>query len=327
MKNLQTEFAGLKLKNPIVISSSSQTNTAEKNLKLEQAGAAAVVLKSIFEEQILLQAQKEADSMDASVYGAEGGDYLFEYVKNHTLNEYLKLIADTKKVCSIPVIASINCFSSSNWVSFAKEIEKAGADAIELNIMMLPTSKETAFKEYEMKYIQIVDDLCKAISIPVTVKLANNVGSLVYLANAIAAHGAKGVVLFNKLYPFDIDINKMSYTSGEITGHNSDLSNGLRWSGIISGNIKDLDCAVSGGVHTGEDVVKAILCGSSAVEICTILYKEKPETVIPEMLNTISQWMEAKGFNSIEEFNGKLSATDESIAFFERTQFLKYYHG
>lgn len=327
MKNLQTEYAGLKLKNPIVISSSSLTNTAEKNFKLEQAGAAAVVLKSIFEEQILLQAQKEAAVMDSSIYGTEGGDYLFEYIKNHTLNEYLKLIADTKKVCTIPVIASINCYSEGNWTEFAKQIESAGADAIELNIMMLPTSKDTPFRDYEMKYIQIVDDLCKTVKIPVTVKLANNVGSLVYLVNAIAGHGAKGVVLFNKLYPFDVDIEKMSYAGGEIIGHNSDLSNGLRWAGIISGSVKDIDCAVSGGVHKAEDVVKAILCGSAAVEVCSILYKEKAETVIPQMLEGLSKWMEAKGYSTVSEFKGKLSATDESISFFERTQFLKYYHG
>lgn len=326
MKNLQTEFAGLKLKNPIIISSSSLTNTAEKNFRLEQAGAAAVVLKSIFEEQILLQAQKEAASVDSAVYGSEAGDYIFEYVKNHTLNEYLKLIDDTKKVCSIPVIASINCYSDSNWVTFAREIEKAGADAIELNIMMLPTDKAVAFAEYEMKYIKIVDCLCKTVSIPVSVKLANNAGSLAYIANAVAGHGAKGVVLFNRLYPFDVNIDSMEYSSGEITGHNSDLSNGLRWAGIVSGCVKDVDCAVSGGVHTGDDVVKALLCGASAVEICSALYNGKAETVIPQMLERLAGWMETKGFETVDEFRGKLSATDESVSFFERTQFLKYFH-
>lgn len=326
MKNLKTSFAGLKLKNPVIISSSSLTNTAEKNFKLEQAGAAAVVLKSIFEEQIMLQAHREAASVDSAVYGSEAGDYIFEYVKNHTLNEYIRLIEDTKKVCSIPVIASINCFSSSNWMSFAREIEKAGADAIELNIMMLPTKKDVPFAEYEKKYIEIVDEMCRNVNLPVIVKLAGNAGSPAYIANAVAGHGAKGVVLFNRLYPFDIDIEKMDYSSGEITGHNSDLSNGLRWSGIISGCVKDTDCAISGGVYTGEDIVKSVLCGSSAVEICSVLYREKPETVIPEMLDTLSRWMESKGFENIEDFRGKLSATDDSVSFFERTQFLKYFH-
>lgn len=326
MKNLQTDFAGLNLKNPVIISSSSLTNSAEKNFKLEQAGAAAVVLKSIFEEQILLQAHKESASVDSAVYGSEAGDYIFEYVKNHTLNEYLKLIQDTKKVCSIPVIASINCYSSSSWMSFAKEIENAGADAIELNIMMLPTDKDVPFKEYEDKYIEIVDDMCKNVKLPVIVKLAGNTGSPAYIANAIQKHGAKGVVLFNRLYPFDVDVNAMSYSCGEITGNSSELSNGLRWSGIISGCVKNLDCAVSGGVHNGEDAIKALLCGSSAVEICSVLYKEKAEKVIPEMLATIEKWMDAKGFKSVKDFKGKLSATDESVSFFERTQFLKYFH-
>lgn len=327
MKKMEIVFAGLNLKNPIIISSSSLTNTPEKNLKLEKAGAAAVVLKSIFEEQILLQTQRETANVDSSIYGSEGGDYMFEYIKNHTLNEYLNLIRDSKKLCSIPVIASINCYNNDNWYTFAKEIANAGADAIELNIMMLPTSKEVSFSVYEKKYAEIVGGLCKEIKTPVIVKLANNVGNIVYLANSIAANGAKGIVLFNKLYPFDIDIEKMTYSKGEILGHNSDLSNGLRWAGVVSPAVKNLDCAISGGVHSGDDIVKSILCGASAVEICSVLYNKDPEVVLPEMLDKLSSWMDKNGFDSIGAFKGKMVASEDSMEFFERTQFLKYFHG
>lgn len=325
MNNLKTNFAGLDLRNPIIISSSSLTNSAEKNLALEKAGAAAVVLKSIFEEQILLQSHKETSDLDSSIYGMEGGNYIFEYIKNHTLSEYLNLIKDTKKVCSIPVIASINCYSENGWLDFAREIENAGADAIELNIMMLPTSKDVSYAEYEKKYVKIVKNLTDSINIPVIVKLANNVGSIPYVVNSIVVNGAKGIVLFNKLYPFDVDVNSLTYSKGDILGNKSDLSNGLRWTGILSSQVNSC-YAISGGVQSGEDVIKSILCGASAVEVCTILYKNKAEDVLPKMLNDIDMWMDSKNFGSILDFKGKMKADEESMSFFERTQFLKYFH-
>lgn len=325
MNNIKTSFAGLDLKNPIIISSSSLTNSADKNLALEKAGAAAVVLKSIFEEQILLQSHKEISDLDSSIYGMEGENYIFEYIKNHTLSEYLNLIKDTRKVCSIPVIASINCYSEKGWLDFAKEIENAGADAIELNIMMLPTSKDVSYAEYEKKYVRIVKNLTDSINIPVVVKLANNIGSIPYVVSSILANGAKGIVLFNKLYPFDVDINSLQYTKGDILGNRSDLSNGLRWTGILSSQVGG-SYAISGGVQSGEDIIKSILCGASAVELCTVLYKKKSEEILPEMLDTLNKWMDSKNFGSISDFKGKMKASEDSMSFFERTQFLKYFH-
>lgn len=166
MTQLKTTFAGLSLRNPIIISSSSLTNSAEKNKKLELAGAGAIVLKSVFEEQIMMEAHHMA------TYGSpEGDDYLSTYVRSHALNEYISLIEQTKKLCTIPVIASINCFSNSEWTDFARTVEAAGADALEINILSLQTEKEYQYGSFEQRHIDIVSSIKKQISIPVIVKL------------------------------------------------------------------------------------------------------------------------------------------------------------
>ena len=169
MTQLKTTFAGLSLRNPIIISSSSLTNSAEKNKKLELAGAGAIVLKSVFEEQIMMEAHHMA------TYGSpEGDDYLSTYVRSHALNEYISLIEQTKKLCTIPVIASINCFSNSEWTDFARTVETAGADALEINILSLQTEKEYQCGSFEQRHIDIVSSIKKQISIPVIVKLGSN---------------------------------------------------------------------------------------------------------------------------------------------------------
>ena len=191
MTQLKTTFAGLSLRNPIIISSSSLTNSAEKNKKLELAGAGAIVLKSVFEEQIMMEAHHMA------TYGSpEGDDYLSTYVRSHALNEYISLIEQTKKLCTIPVIASINCFSNSEWTDFARTVEAAGADALEINILSLQTEKEYQYGSFEQRHIDIVSSIKKQISIPVIVKLGSNLTNPIALINQLYANGANAVVLF-----------------------------------------------------------------------------------------------------------------------------------
>ena len=208
MTQLKTTFAGLSLRNPIIISSSSLTNSAEKNKKLELAGAGAIVLKSVFEEQIMMEAHHMA------TYGSpEGDDYLSTYVRSHALNEYISLIEQTKKLCTIPVIASINCFSNSEWTDFARTVETAGADALEINILSLhaapslQTEKEYQCGSFEQRHIDIVSSIKKQISIPVIVKLGSNLTNPIALINQLYANGANAVVLFNRFYQPDINID------------------------------------------------------------------------------------------------------------------------
>lgn len=321
MSDLKTTFAGLTLKNPIIISSSGLTNTPEKNKKLAEAGAGAIVLKSLFEEQITL----EAEQMQDSVYYPEGGDYLVAALRQHKVSEYLRLITESKKVCNIPIIASINCYSDSSWQTFAKEIEKAGADALEINILALQTEENYQFGSFELRHIDILRHIKEQIQIPVIMKLDNNLTNPVALITQLCANGASAVVMFNRFYQPDIDIDKVEQTAGQVFSNGSELANSLRWIGITSSIVDGISYAASGGVHTPKDVVKAILAGASAVEVCSTIYKNGKEIIKP-MLNFLSMWMNDKGFERISQFKGKLNVKDiQGVNTFERTQFLRYY--
>lgn len=321
MSDLKTTFAGLKLKNPIIISSSRLTNSAIKNKQLEEAGAGAIVLKSLFEEQIAL----EAAQMQNSVYYPEGGDYLVEALRDHKLSEYLRLIKESKEYCRIPIIASINCFSDSEWTNFATEIEKAGADALEINILSLQTEELYEWGAFEQRHINILKHVKQHVNIPVIMKLGSNLTNPVALINQLYANGAAAVVLFNRFYQPDIDIDKVKQSAGQVFSSNTDLANTLRWVGIASSVVSQIDYAASGGVHKPQDVVKAILSGASAVEICSAIYRGGNESIKP-MLNFLSKWMNDKGYEYIHQFKGLLNIKEpRGINTFERTQFLKYY--
>ena len=204
MATLETTFAGLKLKNPIIISSSGLTDSAAKNQKLYEAGAGAIVLKSLFEEQIMM----EADWLgDPNMY-PEGSDYLVGYIREHKLGEYLNLIKETKKVCDIPVIASINCYQDADWIEFARKIEEAGADALEVNILALQTDIQYAYGSFEQRHIDILSHIRKTVNIPVIMKLGDNLTNPIALIDQLYANGAAAVVMFNRFYQPDIDIEK-----------------------------------------------------------------------------------------------------------------------
>lgn len=321
MTDLKTTFAGLSLRNPIIISSSGLTNSVGKIKKLAEDGAGAIVLKSLFEEQIML----EADQLNDPAFSAEGSEYLKEYIREHKLAEYLNLIKESKQVCSIPVIASINCYSDAEWVDFAKQIEEAGADALEINILALQTEVQYTYGAFEQRHIDILRHIKKTVQIPVIMKLGDNLTNPVALIDQLYANGAAAVVLFNRFYQPDINIEKMEHTSGEVFSNAANLATPLRWIGIASSLVANMDYAASGGVSSPEAVVKAILAGASAVEVCSAIY-QNTNSFIGEANRFVSEWMEKKGFESIAQFKGKLNSKDvKGINTFERTQFLKYF--
>lgn len=320
MTDLKTTFAGLQLKNPIIISSSGLTNSAGKNKKLTEAGAGAIVLKSLFEEQIFI----EADQLKDPTY-SEGNEYLAEYIREHKLSEYLELIKESKKVCDIPIIASINCYTDSEWIDFAKQIEEAGADALEINILALQSDVQYKYGSFEQRHIDILSHIKQVVKLPVIMKLGDNLTNPVTLIDQLYANGAAAVVLFNRFYQPDIDIEKMEHISGNVFSNASDLSKTLRWIGIASAMVDKIDYAASGGIHKPEAVVKAILAGASAVEVCSAIY-QNTNMYIGEMTRFLQTWMEGKGFKNIAQFKGKLNAKDvQGINMWERTQFLKYF--
>ena len=322
MKTLATTFAGLKLRNPIIVSSSSLTDSPEKIQKLYEAGAGAVVLKSLFEEQILMEIE-DMEDFDPFVVG---GNDLSEYMRHHKIEEYISLIRGAKKVCEIPVIASINCYDENNWTDFAKKIEEAGADAIEINILALQTSLDYQYGSFEEKHINILKLVKDVVNIPVIMKLGDNFTNPVALIHQLRANGADGVVLFNRFYQTDINIDKVEQCAGKAFTTETDLSKSLRWTGIASAAISNYSFAVSGGVHSAAGVIKSILAGASAVEVCSAVYLKGNE-VIKEMTDGLAAWMDSHTMDSIDMFKGMLNMQDrnEGINTFERTQFLKYY--
>lgn len=321
MATLETTFAGLKLKNPIIVSSSGLTDSAAKNRKLSEAGAGAIVLKSLFEEQIMMEADWQGDP---NMY-PEGSDYLVGYIREHKLGEYLTLIKESKKECSIPVIASINCYQNADWVDFASKIEEAGADALEINILALQTDAEYTYGSFEQRHIDILSHIKKTVKIPLIMKLGDNLTNPIALVNQLYANGAAAVVMFNRFYQPDINIEKITQVPGNVFSNEADLSKSLRWVGIASATVSNLDYAVSGGIHSPEGVVKAILAGASAVEVCSALYQNSA-SVIGEYTQFLNLWMDRKGMININQFKGMLNTKDlKGINIFERTQFLKYF--
>jgi len=318
MSQLETTYLGLKLKNPVIVGSSSLTSSVEKIKEIEKAGAGAIVLKSIFEEQIKFEAGKMANGSDSP----EAWDYVNHYVKHNTIQEYLDLIKKAKEEVTIPIIASINCVSSKEWTGFARSIEEAGADALEVNVFVLANDKNAPSEQYENVYFDLAEKLKNTIKIPFAFKLGQQFSNLVGFVQKLHV---PGVVLFNRFYAPDIDIEKMEFISSDVFSTPADIRNSLRWTGIISSKISDLDIASSTGVHDGKAVVKQILAGASAVQVCSTLYKNGINH-LENIIKEVEEWMSKKGYNTIDEFKGKMSYDNiEDPLVYERSQFMKYF--
>ncbi|MDF9828905.1 dihydroorotate dehydrogenase-like protein [Parabacteroides sp. PF5-6] len=320
MTNIQTQYAGLKLRNPIIVGSSGLTIKPERNKEFEKAGAGAIVLKSLFEEQIEMQGQSLLQETDYP----EAVDYLFQYVKANQINQYLDLIKATKDRCSIPVIASINCYKADAWIDFARQIEIAGADALELNIFQLETALNETGERTRDLYVDIIRQVKETVHIPVIVKMGKFFNNIPAMANTLKVNGADAIVLFNRFYQPDIDINSRQIVSGNVFSNHSDISDTLRWTAIVSGMIPGICLASSTGVQEWEDVVKCILAGASAVQLCSALYTHGPE-IIPQLLTGLEEWMQHANFQSIAQFKGTLNyANIKDPSTYERAQFMKY---
>ncbi len=325
MANLETTYLGLKLKNPVIVSSSGLTNSVNKIKKCEENGAGAVVLKSLFEEQIAGEIQHMIQQEDSGYGYPEAEEYIANYVRGNSVSEYLTLIREAKSNVSIPVIASINCVSANDWTAFAKEIEAAGADALELNIFIVPNDKNTSANDYEQKYYDIVKTVKKQVNIPVAVKLGFYFTNLLSVADKLNANGVDGLILFNRFYEPDIDIENMKITSCEVLSTPNDMRKSLRWVGILSAKIKNIDIAASTGIHNSEGAVKQLLAGASAVQICSAVY-EKGFGEIKTIVDGIAQYMDNKGFSTIADIKGKLNYNNiPDSALYERSQFMKYF--
>jgi dihydroorotate dehydrogenase (fumarate) len=321
MISLKTNYLGLPLKSPLIVSSSNLTDSAEKIKRLEELGAGAVVLKSLFEEQISYEAGRLVENGQYP----DAHDYITTYARNNSVEEYLNLIEQARKLVKIPVIASINCMSSNEWISLTRNIEQAGADALELNVFFVASNKERSSEQYEDLYNELIVRVRQVTHLPLAIKIGQQFTNLAGMVHNLYIRGAQGVVLFNRFYEPDIDIEKLVPVSSEVFSKPDDIRQSLRWVGIISDKVEKIDIAASTGIHDGKSVIKQILAGAKTVQLCSVLYKKGVEylTVVTQ---EVEDWMKRKGYQSPDEFRGMLNyrkIPDPSV--YERSQFMKYF--
>jgi dihydroorotate dehydrogenase (fumarate) len=324
MADLSTDYLGITLRNPVVIGSSGLTSSVENIKKLEQSGAGAVVLKSIFEEEIAFEYDDMLKEAAEGGYNLDQFDYYDFQIKGDKIDNYIKLIEESKKNVSIPVIPSINCIYSYEWTFFAKQLQEVGADALELNMFFLPSDFDRTSEEKERAYFEIIEKIQKTVSIPIALKISYYFSNLGQMIQKLSNTGISGLVLFNRFYSPDFNIDNFEVTSTNVLSSPSELPLSLRWIAIMAERA-NCDLAASTGVHDGTGVIKQILAGANAVQVVSAIYKNGMG-YIQEMLKTVEEWMEKNGYNSLSEFRGKMSqAKSINPAAYERVQFMKYF--
>ncbi len=324
MPDLSTTYLGLKLANPLVVGSSGLTATSTGVREAAYAGAGAVVLASLFEEEIAAESEAVMKEAEAKGLNLASYDYYDYEVRGERIAEYAALVAEAKRTVSIPVIASVNCTWSHEWAPFAVEVEKAGADALELNLFSLAADLERSSDVRERTLLSTVERVRAAVRIPVAVKIGQHVTALGRFIQALAKTGVQGVVLFNRPFTIDFDVERMAVSAAGSLSAPAEASPSLRWVALMAGRLP-CDLCASTGVHDGTAVIKQLLAGAKAVEVVSTLYRGGSGR-LKEMLGELSAWMDRHGFASIESFRGRLCrAASEDPAAFERVQYLKRY--
>ncbi|MDD2487951.1 MAG: dihydroorotate dehydrogenase-like protein [Bacteroidales bacterium] len=324
---ISTKFMGFNIKSPIVVGSCGLTSNIETLKKIEQAGAGAVILKSLFEEQITQEMNVNIKVYSANFSGyPEAYNYIQEHTKGEAISNYINLIKEAKKNLTIPVIASINCITASEWLPFVKMVEDAGADGIELNMFILPSDISLSHEDIERLYEDIVHIIKRATSLPISLKISHYFSSLTRFAQKISWLGITNLNIFNRFYQSDINIDTLETIPVNIKSNQDELFNTIRWTAIISPEIR-CNLTSGSGVHKTEDVIKLLLAGADTVQIVSVLYDEGLNFIV-EANNKLQKWMEQKGFSSINQFKGKLSVKkNKDASAFHRVQFMKYYSG
>lgn len=341
MADLSIQYLGLKLKNPVIIGSSGMTGTIAGVKHAAESGAGAIVLKSIFEEQILHEiehflthTEQEGGNSFQQGYKSvlnereydyeEAYSYLKDHAKEQTLSRYLAFVEEAKKSVDIPIIASINCTTAYDWHYFARRIQEAGADALELNVYVLPSNTMKNSAENEKVHFDIVQAVLQQVTIPVSLKIGYYFSGLATTAIELSKTGIGGLVLFNRPFHPDIDIDTLEVHSKYLLSDPTEYSHVLRWMALLSGRV-ECPLVATTGIHTSETAIKQLLAGATAVEIVSAIYKHG-YPVISEIIEGIEQWMDKKGYAGIEDFKGKMNQQSlVNPAEFERVQFMRLY--
>ncbi|HOV29229.1 MAG TPA: dihydroorotate dehydrogenase-like protein [Synergistales bacterium] len=324
MANLEVNWMGLKLASPIIAGSSPLTGTLENLRKLEKAGAGAAVLPSLFEEQLAAAATDLDKGLELGTesYGEALSFFPDMGSYNRGRDLYLELIRTARKELSMPIIASLNGIHPGSWCEFGRAMQDAGADALELNLYVLNTDPAVSASKAERDLAELVRHTVSCVTIPVSVKLAPFYTALPNLALKLKRAGARGLVLFNRFYNPDLDLEKKTPVPRLSKTTQDELWLRLRWSAILYGRVK-LDLALSGGVSKAEDAVKALLCGASVVQVTSALYEKGPESIGTLVLG-LDRWLEENGYSSAREATGSLSQKSvEDPGAFERANYLQ----
>jgi dihydroorotate dehydrogenase (fumarate) len=324
MVDLTTKYMGLTLKNPVVPSASPLSADLDNIKRMEDAGAAAVVLHSLFEEQI----QFEAEALDHFLqYGtdsfAEALSYfpaVHEYRREP--DDYVEHLRKAKEAVDIPIIPSLNGISPGGWTSYAKRFEEAGADAVELNVYFIPTNFHLMSYDVEDLYVKLLKEVRKQLNIPVAMKLSPYFSAMPHMASMLDAEGAGALVMFNRFYQPDMDIDELRVTPNLQLSTPVEMRLPLRWIAILYGHL-DCSMALTSGIHSPEDVIKAVMAGSDVANVCSVLLKEGIGR-ITGLVDGVAAWMEEHEYESVEQMKGSMShkAVPEPAAF-ERANYMK----
>ena len=307
MIDLSTEYLGLKLANPLVPSSSPLTGEFDSAKKLEDAGASALVLPSLFEEAI----EYEQKQLERFVHSQALGHYEAQSYQpvpedySSELDNYLERIQQFKSALAIPVIASLNGISTNGWIDTGKELQQAGADALELNVYYIAADPNTSGEQVENRYLQLLSDLRQHITIPVTMKLSSQFSSVANMVLKLQQAGAQGVSLFNRFYQPDIDLETLQIKPHLELSSSMESLLRIRWIALIRGRV-DLSIAATGGFHQTEDIVKALLVGADVTHLCSVILQNGPDHINvlkQELLN----WLEQHEYESVQQMKGSLS--------------------
>jgi dihydroorotate dehydrogenase (fumarate) len=307
MPDLRTRYLGLTLRSPLVASSSPLTGTLDGLRRLEDAGAAAVVLPSLFEEDLTHEALAVNGALEAGTgVFAEALDYLPE-LASYDLGPdgYLELVAAAKRALAIPVMGSLNGTSPGGWIEHARLIEDAGADALELNVYQVAADPTLSSADIERRDLELVQALRAELRIPLAVKLSPFFTALAHFAPAVAKAGADGLVLFNRFYQPDVDLDTLEVTPHLVLSTSSELRLPLRWIAILRGQV-DASLAATSGVHTAEDVLKVLLAGADAAMLASALLQRGP-ALLGSLEAGVTHWMEQREYESVEQLKGSLS--------------------
>jgi dihydroorotate dehydrogenase (fumarate) len=315
MADLSTQYLGLKLKNPLVPSSSPLSKHLDTARRLEDAGAGALVMHSLFEEKIEEEDANLARFFHQQSLGHGEADSFHPVPDNYCSYEetYLEHLESLKSSLEIPIIASLNGTTPGGWVSYATALQEAGADALELNVYYIPASAREDGRQVEDRYVDILEGLRQQISIPITMKLSSQFSSVVNVAQRFEQAGANGLVLFNRFYQPDIDLETMEVVPKLELSTSEESLLRIRWIAILYGRVQ-CSLAITGGVHNVEDVVKSLLAGADVTHLCSALLRRGPDH-LAVLLRGLDEWLEAREYESVQQLKGSISqrnATDSS---------------